>query len=108
MKSILYAALFFFIGFQNANSQQLRSPNGNFIMEFALQNDGTPTYNLTYKGKIVVKPSKLGLELKEDKNIKKSWIDKKVTVDFPCRMYYIFNIKIIQTLLNTMHLTQTD
>ena len=81
MKSILYAALFFFMGFQNANSQQLRSPNGNFIMEFALQNDGTPTYNLTYKGKIVVKPSKLGLELKEDKNIKKSLLNDFTIID---------------------------
>ena len=81
MKSILYAALFFFMGFQNSNSQQLRSPNGNFIMEFALQNDGTPTYNLTYKGKIVVKPSKLGLELKEDKNIKKSLLNDFTIID---------------------------
>ena len=81
MKSILYAALFFFMGFQNANSQQLRSPNGNFIMEFALQNDGTPTYNLTYKGKIVVKPSKLGLELKEEKNIKKSLLNDFTIID---------------------------
>ena len=81
MKSILYTALFFFMGFQNSNSQQLRSPNGNFIMEFALQNDGTPTYNLTYKGKIVVKPSKLGLELKEEKNIKKSLLNDFTIID---------------------------
>ena len=81
MKNILYTALFFFIGFQNANSQQLKSPNGNFIMEFALQNDGTPTYNLAYKGKIVVKPSKLGLELKEDKNIKKSLLNDFTIID---------------------------
>jgi hypothetical protein len=75
MKNILYIALFFIIGFQNSSSQELRSPNGNFIMEFALQNDGTPTYNLVYKGKTVVKPSKLGIELKEDKNIKKSLLN---------------------------------
>ncbi len=75
MKNILYIALFFTIGFQNCSSQELRSPNGNFIMEFALQNDGTPTYNLVYKGKTVVKPSKLGIELKEDKNIKKSLLN---------------------------------
>jgi hypothetical protein len=37
-------------------------------MEFALQNDGTPTYSLNYKSKAVVKPSKLGLELKMTKN----------------------------------------
>jgi len=36
-------------------------------MEFALQNDGTPSYSLSYKNKTVIKPSKLGLELKNDK-----------------------------------------
>lgn len=36
-------------------------------MEFSLQNDGTPTYNLKYKNNEVVKTSKLGLELKDDK-----------------------------------------
>lgn len=81
MKNIFYAALFFLMGLQNANSQQLKSPNGNFMMEFALQKDGTPTYNLTYKGKTVVKPSKLGLELKEDKNIKKSLLNDFTVID---------------------------
>lgn len=81
MKNILYTVLFFIIGFQITNSQQLKSPNGNFIMEFALQNDGTPTYNLIYKGKTVVKPSKLGIELKEDKNIKKSLLNDFTILD---------------------------
>lgn len=81
MKNILYTVLFFIIGFQITNSQQLKSPNGNFIMEFALQNDGTPTYSLIYKGKTVVKPSKLGIELKEDKNIKKSLLNDFAIVD---------------------------
>ena len=81
MKNILFAALFFIIGFQITNSQQLKSPNGNFSMEFALQNDGTPTYNLIYKGKTVVKPSKLGIELKEDKNIKKSLLNDFTILD---------------------------
>lgn len=36
-------------------------------MEFSLLPDGTPTYQLVYKGKQVIKPSKLGLELKKDK-----------------------------------------
>ena len=50
-----------------ANAQQLQSPDGNFVMAFALQADGTPQYSLTYKGKTVIQPSKLGLELKDDK-----------------------------------------
>ncbi|GHT47760.1 glucan 1,4-alpha-glucosidase SusB [Bacteroidia bacterium] len=32
-------------------------------MNFSLSGDGSPTYSLTYKGKEVIKPSKLGLEL---------------------------------------------
>lgn len=47
--------------------QQLKSPNGNFAMDFSLLQDGTPTYKLTFKGKEVIKTSKLGLELKNDK-----------------------------------------
>ncbi|WP_140485604.1 glycoside hydrolase family 97 protein [Flavobacterium sp. GSA192] len=47
-------------------AQQLKSPDQKFQMEFSLQSDGTPVYSLNYKGKVVVKPSKLGLELKND------------------------------------------
>ena len=36
-------------------------------MTFALQIDGTPTYSLSFKDKAVIKISKLGLELKNDK-----------------------------------------
>src|SRR4051812_19579964 len=48
-------------------AQELRSPNEKLIMDFVLQSDGTPTYKLTYKGREVVKPSKLGFYLKNDK-----------------------------------------
>src|SRR5678815_105742 len=34
---------------------------------FALESDGTPTYTLSYKSHEVIKPGKLGLELKNDK-----------------------------------------
>lgn len=47
-------------------AQELRSPNGQLNMVFSLQNDGTPTYQLSYKGKPVIKPSALGMELKND------------------------------------------
>ncbi|WP_348823937.1 glycoside hydrolase family 97 protein [Flavobacterium aestuarii] len=67
MKQLLYAALIYLVALQSSHSQQLKSPNGNFSMEFSLQNDGTPSYSLTYKSKTVIKPSKLGLELKNDK-----------------------------------------
>lgn len=55
------------LGFQ-VNAQQLRSPNGNFIMDFALTPKGEPSYELRYKGKSVINPSRLGLSLKTDMN----------------------------------------
>lgn len=62
--------LFIFIGcllFLNlASAQELKSPNEKLTMVFSLQPDGTPFYSLNYKDKVVIKPSKLGLELKND------------------------------------------
>lgn len=44
--------------------QELLSPDGNLQMTFSLQS-GTPEYSLTYKGKPVIKPSKLGFMIKD-------------------------------------------
>ncbi|MEO6734010.1 MAG: glycoside hydrolase family 97 protein [Ferruginibacter sp.] len=65
MKHHLLAYILLFV-FGNAPAQRLLSPNGQLEMKFALQADGTPTYSLLYKTKEVIKPSKLGLELKND------------------------------------------
>jgi hypothetical protein len=46
-------------------AQQLTSPNKQLALTFSLQAGGVPTYSLTYKGRPVIKPSHLGLELKE-------------------------------------------
>lgn len=78
MKQFLFTALMWLAFFSPAQSQQLKSPNGKFVMEFSLQNDGTPSYSLNYKNKAVVKPSKLGLELKNDK---KSLLNDFIVVD---------------------------
>ncbi len=48
------------------SAQTLKSPNGNLEMKFYLQDGGIPTYTLTFKGKDVIKPSKLGLDLRPD------------------------------------------
>ena len=50
------------------SAQTLKSPDGNLVMAFKLNESGTPTYSLTYKGKTVISTSRLGLELKNDKN----------------------------------------
>ena len=49
------------------SAQSLKSPDGNFIANFSLNDAGTPIYALQYKGSSIIKPSKLGLEL-IDKN----------------------------------------
>ena len=67
MKHVIITSLLWLAFFSPATAQQLRSPNGNFAMDFSLLSDGTPSYSLIYKNKVVVKPSKLGLELKDDK-----------------------------------------
>lgn len=67
MKKIFAIALLSLFLLNSINAQQLKSPNGNLTMTFTLLADGTPDYNLTYKNKEVIKNSKLGLELKNDK-----------------------------------------
>lgn len=66
MKHLIYITLFCSGFIQFTNAQQLKSPDGKLAMEFVLQNDGTPVYSLNYKNKMVIKSSKLGLELKND------------------------------------------
>lgn len=65
MKKIFLIVTLFLIGW--AAAQKLQSPDGKFVMNFSVQNGGFPTYQLVYKGKEVIKPSKMGLELKADK-----------------------------------------
>jgi len=64
MKNFFITGLLLFISL--ASGQELRSPNGEFVLSFDIRNGGVPTYNLTYKGKPVVKESKLGFELQKD------------------------------------------
>lgn len=49
-----------------ASSQVLRSPNGAVSLEFKMTSDGTPTYSVRFKDKIIVRESKLGFELKDE------------------------------------------
>ena len=67
MKKLIFIALLVLAIGSTIQAQQLQSPQGNFTMEFSLLQDGTPTYKLNYKNKEVLKSSKLGLELKNDK-----------------------------------------
>ena len=52
-----------------ASAQVVSSPNGNVSLQFALDEGGRPTYQLTYKQLQVVKTSRLGLELAGQENL---------------------------------------
>lgn len=45
-------------------AQVITSPDKNLSMQFELTQNGVPTYQLNYKGKSVIKASKLGIESK--------------------------------------------
>ena len=80
------------------NAQKLTSPDGNLEMNFSLDGKGAPMYELSYKGKTIIKPSKLGLELKkEDANKHTDFEWKEVkdasTLDIKTNLYDGFKIE---------------
>ena len=105
LKKNLSLIAFLCISFIANAQQKLNSPDGNLEMTFTLDSQGTPTYELTYKQKEVIKPSKLGLELKkEDANAKTDfeWTDKKDIdkLDIKTNLYNGFEIKDVRTSTN--------
>ena len=87
-----------------SNAQEkLMSPDGNLSMTFSLNGEGTPIYELSYKNKEVIKPSKLGLELvTEDPNQQTSfeWSAERKSqkeLDRKADLYSGFIVKNIQT-----------
>ena len=85
-----------------ANAQKLTSPDGNLVMNFSLNEQGAPVYDLTYKEKAIIKPSTLGLELKREDPEKKTdfeWTEMKdkAGVDKPTNLMTGFKIKDTRT-----------
>lgn len=52
-----------FFGPVATRAEDIKSPDNNLTLSFSLQAGGVPTYSLSYKGRAVIKPSHLGLEL---------------------------------------------
>tara|TARA_R110002050_G_scaffold300830_1_gene473851 strand:+ start:22883 stop:24988 length:2106 start_codon:yes stop_codon:yes gene_type:complete len=63
MKKII--TLFFYCAFYGLFAQSIQSPSKNIQVEFSLSTEGEPTYQVSYKGKVVMLPSKMGVSLKE-------------------------------------------
>lgn len=63
-------------------AQTVSSPNGVISVSFSLADGGRPTYEMTYKGRPVVKPSHLGLELAKDKHATKGFAETSLMDGF--------------------------
>lgn len=63
-------------------AQTVSSPNGAISVSFSLTDGGRPTYEMIYKGRPVVKPSHLGLELAKDKHATKGFAETSLMDGF--------------------------
>lgn len=75
LKLIISALLFSAL---NVDADVVTSPNGIVSIDFQLKN-GIPTYKVDYKGKLVIKESRLGLELRDGKNLMDGFEQLNVT-----------------------------
>ena len=101
-RNLTLVALLLFAFIANAQ-QRLTSPDGNFEMNFDIDKKGEPVYTLSYKDQLVIKPSKLGLELKKEDANKQNdfeWTDNKpnqADLDIKANLYSGFILKDAQT-----------
>ena len=100
MKHFFLAACFLITVAKSVTAQELSSPNGNLKMTFSITGNGVPTYNLSYKGKVVIKPSTMGLELKskEPKSPAATQDMKEKAVNLKASLYDNFAILNSKTL----------
>ena len=71
MKIII--AAFLLLSCFMAKAESISSPSGNITLEFSINERGIPTYQVTYKGIPVIKPSTLGIELNEENSLMDSF-----------------------------------
>ena len=76
--NIIATALLLMGSAWGVTASEVVSPNGNVRVDFSIV-DGRPTYEMSYKGKTVVKPSHLGLELIGSTNLMDKFEEKNVT-----------------------------
>lgn len=98
IKGIILASMLFCYSLYVNSQTSITSPDGNLKMTFTLDKEGAPTYDLLYFGKTVIKPSKLGLELKKEDPNKKTdfeWRENKDTdkLDSKTNFYNGFTLK---------------
>ena len=63
------------------SAQTLQSPNGSLALTFRLTQAGEPVYQLSYKGKAVIKESRMGFELNDQPALLKDFTVLKTKTD---------------------------
>lgn len=66
MRKLILTCTFWLFAVGAIFAQTLHSPDGNLKLDFRLNTDGIPVYTLQYKGKEVIKESKMGFTLRPD------------------------------------------
>ena len=65
IQSVLLSLSFLMMSAWGLQAEDLKSPNGRLVMHFEVDGMGCPVYTLSYKGKPVIKRSRLGLEAED-------------------------------------------
>ena len=65
IQSVLLSLSFLMMSAWGLQAEDLKSPNGRLLMHFEVDGMGCPVYTLSYKGKPVIKRSRLGLEAED-------------------------------------------
>ena len=70
MKKVIFLII---VSAVSAFAQNITSPDGNLSLNFKLTSLGEPTYQLSYKNKIVIKESRISFLLKDQPNLEKDF-----------------------------------
>ena len=108
MKQILLATVLLCSAFL-LKAETIKSPNGEMALNVELKN-GVPVYQLDYKNQPVIKESKLGLELKDGKNLTEGFeLTKKETSSFDESWTPVWGeVKTIRNNYNELAVTLTQ
>ena len=108
MKQILLATVLLCSAFL-LKAETIKSPNGEMALNVELKN-GVPVYQLDYKNQPVIKESKLGLELKDGKNLTEGFeLTKKETTSFDESWTPVWGeVKTIRNNYNELAVTLTQ
>ena len=89
MKNTINIVLFLLLA-AVGKAQNLSSPDGNLLLKTVVER-GIPYYELSYKGKAVLAPSRLGLDIKYERGLMNDFSVKSVQTDSLDESYGVSN-----------------